>query len=107
MLQEWGNQEFFITLWEDLQNRAKVADFEDNLAGSMTYNEVKECTSDAVGSEAEGSVFDVTIDGFEQIRNKAESLIIQAIKYAFPTAFRQYLSHPQWTTIGDAPLSSK
>jgi hypothetical protein len=73
----------------------------------MTYNEVKDCTSDAVGSEEEGSVFDVTILGFENIRKRSESLLIQAIKYNFPASFRQYLTKPQWTTIADIQASSK
>jgi len=73
----------------------------------MTYTEVKDVTSDAVGSQDTGSVFDVTIHGFERIRDKAESLIIQAIKYDFPTSFKQYLTKPQWTTIGDVSQVSK
>jgi RAD50-interacting protein 1 len=99
--------QFFIQLWDELQERARATSVEDNLAGSMTYTEVKDVTSGAVGSEEEGSLFDVTIDNYERIRNKAESLIEQAIKYSFPTIFKQYLTKPQWTTIGDVPSSGK
>jgi hypothetical protein len=73
----------------------------------MTHNEVKDCTSDAVGSEEEGSVFDVTILGFEKVRKRSESLLIQAIKYDFPATFRQYLTKPQWQTIADIQAASK
>jgi RAD50-interacting protein 1 len=73
----------------------------------MTYTEVKDCTSEAVGSQDEGSVFDVAINDFESLRNKAETLIINALKYKFPANFSQYLSKPEWQTIYDAPLSSK
>lgn len=71
----------------------------------MSYTEVKDCTSEAVGSQDEGSVFDVTIENYERLRNKAEKLLTQAISHASPTTFKQYLSKPQWTTIGDEPAS--
>lgn len=51
-------------------------------------------------------MFDVTLDGFRDIRQKAEDLLQQAIKYAFPTALRPYLSKSQWMTVGE-PLDSR
>ncbi|RDL31891.1 RINT-1 family protein-like protein [Venustampulla echinocandica] len=106
MLKEWANEEFFIDLWDELQSRAKRASAsQDNLAGSMSYTEVKDCTSVAVGSQDEGSVFDVTIENYERLRNKAEKLLTQAISHAFPSIFKLYLSKPQWTTIGDEPTA--
>jgi hypothetical protein len=90
-----------------LQDRAKDSRAGDNLAGEMTQAEVKECTSEAIGSDSEGSVFDVAIDNFERIRNRAENLLAQAIKYSFASTFRQYYTKPQWTTVGDASASGK
>lgn len=72
----------------------------------MTYTEVKDVTSNAVGSDSEGSLFDVTIENYERIRDKAANLIEQAIRYSFPTTFKQYLSKPQWATIGEVPARS-
>ncbi|CAG8972621.1 hypothetical protein HYALB_00005390 [Hymenoscyphus albidus] len=108
MLKEWSNDEFFVDLWDQLQNRAKVTEVDANLVGEMTYGEVKDCTSNAVGSEEEGSVFDVTINNFERLQKKSESLLIEAVKYSFQTSFRQYFSKPQWTTVGadSAPTPS-
>ena len=90
-----------------LQERAKVTSTTDRLVGSMSYTEVKDCTSDAVGSTEEGSVFDVTIEGYQRLTKKTEGLITQAIKYAFPNSFKAYLTRPEWTTIGDESSSSK
>ncbi|CZR64216.1 related to Rad50-interacting protein 1 [Phialocephala subalpina] len=106
MLKDWGNEEFFVELWEHLQNRARDTPVEDNLAGEMSYNEVRDATSDAVGSEEEGSLFDKTIESYLALRNKAEELIISSLRRSFPTNFKQYMSKPQWTTIGDLPQSS-
>jgi hypothetical protein len=93
--------QFFVDLWEQLQERARITGADDKLVGSMSYTEVKDCTSGAVGSEDEGSIFDVTIQGYQRLTKRAESLIIQSIKYGFPTSFRAYLTKPEWTTVGD------
>jgi hypothetical protein len=68
----------------------------------MSYTEVKDATSDAVGSEEEGSVFDKTIETYNSLRSKAEELIISSLRRSFPVNFKQYISKPQWTTIGDS-----
>lgn len=106
MMKDWSNEEFFIDMWEDLQERAKDTDSNAKLAGEMSYNEVRDSTSDAMGSESEGAVFDKTIETFEKLRQMAESYITQAIKYSFPVSFKQYITRPQWCTIGDASSSS-
>ena len=96
-----------MEIWDQLQDRAKFTRVEDNLVGNMTYTEVKDCTSGAVGSEEEGAVFDVTINDYERLRDNAETLIINTLKYKFPVNFSQYLSKPMWQTIDDTPLPSK
>lgn len=73
----------------------------------MTYAEVKDVTSTAVGSEDDGSLFDVTIANYVDIRDKAEAAIVQAIRSSFPVIFRQYINKAQWTTIGDVPTPSE
>lgn len=88
-------------MWEELQQRAKSTSADDNLAGQMTYATVKESTSTAVGSNAVGSVFDTTIEGFSRLQNRALDFLVQAPKSSFPQNFRQYLTTPQWTTVGD------
>jgi len=93
-------------MWEDLQERAKDTDTNAKLAGEMSYNEVRDSTSDAMGSESEGAVFDKTIESYEKLRQMAESYITQAVKYSFPVSFKHYITKPQWCTIGDASSSS-
>ncbi|TVY68690.1 RAD50-interacting protein, partial [Lachnellula suecica] len=101
MLKECVNEEFFVGLWNQLQGRAKVTSSTDVLVGSMSYSEVKDVTSTAMGSDGEGSVFDVTINNYTRLTKKTEKLIIQAIQHAFPTSFRAYFNKPEWTTVGD------
>ena len=93
-------------MWEELQQRAKAISAEDNLAGQMTYAAVKESTSTAMGSGAEGSVFDTTIAGFTRLQSRALDFLMQAPKSSFPQNFKQYLTTPQWTTVGDDPSNS-
>jgi len=73
----------------------------------MSYNEVKDCTSNAVGSTEEGSVFDVTIAAYQRLASRTEDLITQAMKYALPNSFKAYLTKPEWTTIGEVSTSRK
>lgn len=89
-------------MWDELQQRAKATGVDDNLAGQMTYATVKESTSTAVGSDAGGSVFDTTIEGFSRLQNRALDFLVQAPKSSFQQNFRPYLTTPQWTTVGDA-----
>ncbi|RYP60066.1 hypothetical protein DL769_008292 [Monosporascus sp. CRB-8-3] len=64
-LKDWSNEEFFITLWEQLQSRARKSDDEDNLAGGMSHDHVKNRTSAAVGSDGDGGIlFDETIAAY-------------------------------------------
>lgn len=71
----------------------------------MTVTDVKGATSGAVGSEDEGSVFDVTIEEFTLLRNRAENFIIEAVKNNLPVTFKQYLSKPEWTTVGEPDMA--
>ena len=73
----------------------------------MTYAEVKDVTSTAVGSESDGSLFDVTIANYVDIRDKAEAAMVHAVRSSFPVIFKQYIAKAQWTTIGDVPTPSE
>lgn len=94
--------QFFVELWDQLHGRAKDGDREVNLAGPMSFNELKQRTSNSIGSDSDaGSVFDVTISQFRHLQKRAEGLLIQAIKSAFPGTFRPYLTKSQWTTLDE------
>lgn len=69
----------------------------------MSYTEVKDSTSSAVGSEIEGSVFDVTIAGYGRLRSRAEDFMIQALKANLSNSLKHYFTRAQWTTVGDVP----
>ena len=90
-----------MALWEELQQKAKSTSINENLAGQMAYAAVRESTSTAVGSDAEGSVFDTTIAGFTRLQNRALDFLMQAPRSSFSQHFKQYLTTPQWTTVGD------
>ena len=92
---------FFVELWEELQRKAKTTGPEDNLAGPMSYVDVKNITSAFVGSDEDGGVFDETITAFQKRRDHSERLIIETIKYRFPSALRPYLNKPQWLTVDE------
>jgi RAD50-interacting protein 1 len=91
-----------------LQKRAKKKDVDDNLAGSMTYSDVKNSTSASMGSDEDGGLFDETISAYKKnCRDRAEYLMVDAIKYTFPGALRPYTSKPKWLTVDDDPDASE
>ncbi|RDW63962.1 hypothetical protein BP5796_10464 [Coleophoma crateriformis] len=105
-LEELNNEEFFITLWNELQARARQTEVNDSVAGPMTLGDVKDVISSSLGSDEDGGgMFDESVATFKSLRSKAEQLIIQAIKYAYPTSLRPYFHKPQWTTITSEPVS--
>ncbi|KAK0721484.1 TIP-1 family-domain-containing protein [Apiosordaria backusii] len=102
-LKDWGNEEFFITMWEQLQTRAKVTEDQSNLAGGMSYDHVRDRTSAAVGKEDNdsGVLFDETIAAYSQRRKRAQEFLSEALVDSHRKAFKAYLHRPQWSTIAD------
>ncbi|KAI1080950.1 RINT-1 family protein [Whalleya microplaca] len=102
-LKDWSNEEFFVTLWDQLQARARQSDDQDNnLAGGMSYDHVKDRTSSVVGSDEDGGIlFDETIAAYSSRRKSAEEYLTTALVDSHQKAFRPYLAKPQWATISD------
>lgn len=91
-----------MTLWEQLQTRAKATDDQSNLAGGMSYDHVRERTSAAVGKEEDGGVlFDETIGAYSQRRKRAEEFLSDALVESHRKAFKAYLHRPHWSTVAD------
>ncbi|KAL8376756.1 hypothetical protein RB595_007737 [Gaeumannomyces hyphopodioides] len=103
-LEDWSNEEFFIVFWQELQGRAKKKEGQESIAGGLSFDDVKERTSAAVGSDGDGAViFDEIIAAYSARRKAALSLIVSSLADAHYTAFRPYLRLGQWTTISDDP----
>ncbi|ROT35827.1 RINT-1 family protein [Sodiomyces alkalinus F11] len=101
-LRDSSNDEFFVTLWEELQNRAEPVGEQGKIAGDMSYDEVKDRTSAAVGSDNEdGALFDETITAYSLRRKAAQDFLIGALTKSHQDAFRAYSSRVQWTTMAD------
>jgi hypothetical protein len=88
------------------QNSPRHSDF----VGLMSFNEVKDATSDSLGTDSDeaGSIFDKLIASYKkELLEPVTELLIDAFKYNFPTIFRPYISRAQWTTVGDVDDSGK
>ncbi|KAK1638683.1 RINT-1 family protein [Colletotrichum phormii] len=101
-LKDWGNEEFFVTLWDQLQGRATKEGETSRMSGEMSYEEVKDRTSSAVGSEAnDGVLFDETIAAYNLRRKTAQEFLVNALADSHYKAFRAYATRTHWTTISD------
>lgn len=95
-----NNLQFFVTLWEQLQTRAKAGEDQSNLAGGMSYDHVRDRTSAAVGREDDGGIlFDETISAYSQRRKRAQEFLSEALVESQRKAFKAYLHRPQWSTV--------
>ncbi|KAI2627715.1 TIP-1 family-domain-containing protein [Hypoxylon sp. NC1633] len=101
-LKDWSNEEFFVTLWEQLQTRAKRSDSGGNITGGMSYESVKDRTSAVVGLDGDsGILFDETIAAYTNRRKTAEEYLVTALIDSHQKVFRPYIAKAQWTTISD------
>ncbi|KAJ0310986.1 uncharacterized protein N0V96_008805 [Colletotrichum fioriniae] len=102
-LKDWGNEEFFVTLWDQLQGRATKEGETSRMSGEMSYEEVKDRTSASVGSEAnDGVLFDETIAAYSLRRKTAQEFLVNALADSHYKAFRAYATRTHWTTISDS-----
>ncbi|KAH7362080.1 RINT-1 family protein [Plectosphaerella cucumerina] len=102
-LKDWSNEEFFVTLWDELQSRATTGDGAGNIAGDMSYEEVKDRTSNAVGSKNDdGIIFDETIAAYAARRQAAQEFLVTALATSHRDAFKAYTTRVQWTTISES-----
>ncbi|KAI8154237.1 hypothetical protein K4K49_007823 [Colletotrichum sp. SAR 10_70] len=102
-LKDWSNEEFFVTLWDQLQSRATKDGEPSRMSGEMSYEEVKDRTSTAVGSDTDdGILFDETIAAYSLRRKTAQDFLVNALADSHYKAFRAYATRTQWTTISDS-----
>ncbi|KAI1385702.1 TIP-1 family-domain-containing protein [Hypoxylon trugodes] len=101
-LKDWSNEEFFVSLWEQLQTRARRTNGDGNIASGMSYEDVKDKTSADVGSDGDGGIlFDETIAAYTRRRKTAEEYLVTALVDSHQKAFRPYIAKAQWVTISD------
>ncbi|RBR24142.1 uncharacterized protein FIESC28_03042 [Fusarium coffeatum] len=105
-LKDWSNEEFFVSLWDELQTRALHRTSQgNNITSTMSYDDVKDRTSAAVGEKHEdGALFDETATAYSMRRKAAQELLVGALVESHNKAFRAYTTRVQWTTVGETAI---
>ncbi|KAF4986645.1 hypothetical protein FGRMN_10739 [Fusarium graminum] len=108
-LKDWSNEEFFVSLWDELQTRALHRASQGNdITSTMSYDDVKDRTSAAVGQKHEdGALFDETATAYSMRRKAAQDLLVGALVESHNKAFRAYTTRVQWTTVGETAIVGK
>ncbi|KAH7249766.1 TIP-1 family-domain-containing protein [Fusarium redolens] len=108
-LKDWSNEEFFVSLWDELQTRALHRSSQgNNITSTMSYDDVKDRTSTAVGEKHEdGALFDETASAYNMRRKAAQELLVGALVESHNKAFRAYTTRVQWTTVGETAILGK
>jgi RAD50-interacting protein 1 len=68
----------------------------------MTFDQVKDRTSSAMGMSGDGALFDEMIAAYSLRRKTAHEFIVSTLNNAHSKSFRTYSQRAQFTTIGDA-----
>ncbi|RPA89814.1 hypothetical protein L873DRAFT_1822137 [Choiromyces venosus 120613-1] len=106
-MRDWGEDIFFLELWEELQARARKAQQNNstqNLAGTMNVQEVANVTSSAVASgEEDGALFDETAGSYKALRTTTEDMIIDLLIGSIREELRGYSKITLWSSITSDP----
>lgn len=73
----------------------------------MSFDEVKDRTSSAMGESEDGGLFDEMVAAYSLRRKTAQEFLVTALADSHHKAFRAYGSHVQFTTIGDSSTLGK
>ncbi|KAI9829595.1 MAG: hypothetical protein M1819_006100 [Sarea resinae] len=106
-MSDWSDDIFFLELWEELQDRARGNTGNRNLAGPMSFEDVAERTSSAVGSDSDsGALFDETAAAYKKLRVRAEGIIVDTLTYNVREALRPYSRISPWSALGPSDLTA-
>ncbi|PHH58852.1 hypothetical protein CDD81_4272 [Ophiocordyceps australis] len=104
-LMEWSDEEFFAQLWQELQVRHAQGTSQDGSTGILYQEGIQGRVPNGAGRDSQDSgIFDETAAAYITRRKAAEKLLVGALADSHTKAFRAYMTHVQWTTIGDAAI---
>ncbi|CAK7565819.1 MAG: hypothetical protein SEPTF4163_003746 [Sporothrix epigloea] len=123
-LREWANEEFFVTLWDELETRSRQAEHAERggasngrgaqLGDGLSVSQVRQRTSSSTGlgessglsdyghdegNLDNGNLFDGTTQAFKQRRKAAQEFLVSTLADLHRKAFRPYVLRTQWTTV--------
>ncbi|KAF4126036.1 RAD50-interacting protein 1 [Geosmithia morbida] len=97
-LKDWGNDEFFLELWEQLQagsaKRGSGTDYEQGQPATST-------------PDSDGALFDETAASYSLRRKTAQELMVSALSESHSKAFRTYRTRAQFTMPDSSDLGDQ
>jgi len=92
-MRDWGEDIFFLELWEDLQSRASKVSPDKSLAGNMKIRDVASVTSSALVSgddDDDGALFDETAGSYRELRRKTEETMVDHLVSLLKNELKAY-----------------
>lgn len=105
-MRDWSDDVFFLELWTELQSRASSR---QTVAGSLTVAQVREATSNAVGTDdgdVSGALFDETAGSYSKLRVRCEGLITDLLIYNVRQTLTAYTRINPWATLTSSSSTS-
>ncbi len=107
-MSDWGDDIFFLELWDELQDRVRRnAGTEGTVGRELSTSEVASRTSATIkqandlggGETAGGALFDETASSYRRLRLKAEEQINELLVNATTTSLRPYSKVTGWSSL--------
>jgi RAD50-interacting protein 1 len=107
-MSDWGDDIFFLELWDELQDRARRNAGTDGSVGrDLSTSEVASRTSSTIrqGNEVDGgetdggALFDETASAYRRLRLKAEEQINELLTNAIIASLRPYSKIAGWSSL--------
>ncbi|KAI5801476.1 TIP-1 family-domain-containing protein [Peziza echinospora] len=106
-MRDWGEDVFFLELWEELQSRSSNHNKDEQLSGHLTIQDIADKTSSAVVSgEDDGALFDETAGAYKTLQHRTEEMIIHHIANSVIEELRAYSRITIWSSIDPDSSSS-
>ncbi|KAI9680836.1 MAG: hypothetical protein M1817_004276 [Caeruleum heppii] len=104
-MEGWSDDIFFLSLYAELQSRARSA--QKDTVGPMSMSDVALRTSTSIGDEDSetGGLFDETATAYRKLRERTEGLMGQRLGMQARQALTGYLRINPWTSVDSSSLS--
>ena len=114
-MSDWGDDIFFLELWDELQDRARRnagtntsvgRELSTSEVASRTSGKIKQTNDMDSGETYEGALFDETARAYRRLRMKAEEQINELLINTVTASLRPYSKATGWSSLISADAAS-
>ncbi|ODQ51315.1 hypothetical protein SAICODRAFT_8970 [Saitoella complicata NRRL Y-17804] len=106
-MREWSEDVFFVELWQDLADAASDTSSDEPIVGSMGVEQIAGRTSRVLVTDPEsGTLFDETMEAYQTLRVRAETLIVRHLSKEMANEGKTYARLQSWSSVRPAETTT-